>query len=338
MVQLTREEYNIFAKSRGIMDLQKMSTKELLNTLNRYDSRCKVKNNRRKLSKIGLEKIAKIQNISKNELNQAQKLQQKSIDELKGIARLRRIKNIEELTKEDLIITCLKSKNSDTEHSYVKFFNAKANDNDNDDTYDDKIRGKIRDIKIIFNRLRNIVTNKDRKKITKELHEIEKMQNLSDNEKEEIYDHLIKLVNSLNKKEKYQYHDRDDLDYYGIKDIENLFSNVDDIDDDYYKPILIKRSFKNNYKYYESKGDKDKELSVKQYLYMIMPYLRDLTNNNKSNEWKIQINMHVNFISSKDTGEARTIYIWSDNEEIRLGNETDDIVKELFKSFLNNYQ
>ena len=164
------------------------------------------------------------------------------------------------------------------------------------------------------------------------------MQNLSDNEKEEIYDHLIKLVNSLNKKEKYQYHDRDDLDYYGIKDIENLFSNVDDIDDDYYKPILIKRSFKNNYKYYESKGDKDKELSVKQYLYMIMPYLRDLTNNNKSNEWKIQINMHVNFISSKDTAEARTIYIWSDNEEIRLGNETDDIVKELFKSFLNNYQ
>ena len=69
-----------------------------------------------------------------------------------------------------------------------------------------------------------------------------------------------------------------------------------------------------------------------------MPYLRDLTNNNKSNEWKIQINTHVNFISSKDTGETRTIYIWSDNEEIRLGNETDDIVKELFKSFLNNYQ
>ena len=31
--------------------------------------------------------------------------------------------------------------------------------------------------------------------------------------------------------------------------------------------------------------------------------------------------MHVNFISSKDTGETRTIYIWSDNEEIRLGNK-----------------
>ena len=70
----------------------------------------------------------------------------------------------------------------------MKLFNANANDND--DTYYNKIRGKIRNFKIIFNRLGNIVTNNDRKKITKELHEIEKMQNLSDNEKEEIYDYL----------------------------------------------------------------------------------------------------------------------------------------------------
>ena len=75
-----------------------MSIKELLKTLNRHDSR----RNHRKLSKIGLEKIAKIQNISKNELNQAKKLQGKSIDELREIARLRRIKNRDKLTKEDL--------------------------------------------------------------------------------------------------------------------------------------------------------------------------------------------------------------------------------------------
>ena len=53
---------------------------------------------------------------------------------------------------------------------------------------------------------------------------------------------------------------------------------------------------------------------------------------------KIQINMNANFVSSKDTGETRTIFAWSDNEEIRSGNETDDIINELFKSFLNNYQ
>ena len=51
-----------------------MSAKELMNTLSRYDSRRKVKNIRKKLSEIGLKKVAKIQNISKNELSQAKKL------------------------------------------------------------------------------------------------------------------------------------------------------------------------------------------------------------------------------------------------------------------------
>ena len=49
-------------------------------------------------------------------------------------------------------------------------------------------------------------------------------------------------------------------------------------------------------------------------------------------------NIHVNFVSSKDTGETRTVFVWSDNEEIRLGNETDDIIKGPINSFLNNYQ
>ena len=75
----------------------------------------------------------------------------------------------------------------------------------------------------------------------------------------------------------------------------------------------------------------------------MVPYLQDIlndqkTNSNNSNEWKIQINMHVNFVSSNDTGEIRTIFVWSNNEEIRLGNETDDIIKGLINSFLNNYQ
>ena len=73
-----------------------------------------------------------------------------------------------------------------------------------------------------------------------------------------------------------------------------------------------------------------------------MPYLSDLINNNKakneSKEWKIQITMHVNFSSSKDTGEICTIYVRSDNKGIRLGNETDAIIKELLEYFLNNYQ
>ena len=76
---------------------------------------------------------------------------------------------------------------------------------------------------------------------------------------------------------------------------------------------------------------------------MIKPYWSDLINENKaikdnSNEWKIQINVHVNFVSSIDKGENRTISVWSNNEQIRLGNKTDDIIKRLINSFLNKYQ
>ena len=78
MVELNRKEYNIIAKNRGIIEPKKMSTLELLNTLSRYDGRRKVKSNRRKLLEIKLEKIAKIQNISKNELNKVKRSTKKN--------------------------------------------------------------------------------------------------------------------------------------------------------------------------------------------------------------------------------------------------------------------
>ena len=112
------------------------------------------------------------------------------------IARSRRIKNSDNLTKEDLIISLLKSESNPAERNYMKYFNNSTND---------EIKSKINDIRLILSRLGNIVTKNDRKKIKKELYEIEKKQNLSDNEKEEIYDHLVKLVKTLNKNEKYQY-------------------------------------------------------------------------------------------------------------------------------------
>ena len=39
--------------------------------------------------------------------------------------------------------------------------------------------------------------------------------------------------------------------------------------------------------------------------------------------------MRANFISSKDNGETRTIYVWSDNVKIMVGIETNDIIKEV---------
>ena len=99
-------------------------------------------------------------------------------------------------------------------------------------------------------------------------------KNLSDKEKQRIDDNLLELVIKLNKKEKYRYHDCDDLDYHGIRDIENLFDA--DNNEDYYNPILVKSSFNESYKYYESRGDKDKNLSIEQYLDMIKPYVSNI--------------------------------------------------------------
>ena len=74
----------------------------------------------------------------------------------------------------------MKSASSALENNFMKHFN---NDNDDDDTYDDKIRGKISDINMIFSNLGNIVTNKDWKKIKRELYVIEKKANLSNRKK-----------------------------------------------------------------------------------------------------------------------------------------------------------
>ena len=73
---------------------------------------------------------------------------------------MRRTKNRDNLTKEDLIISLLKSESSALERNFEKRFN----NNTNCDTYDDKIRGKISDINLILSRLGNIVTKNDGKK------------------------------------------------------------------------------------------------------------------------------------------------------------------------------
>ena len=55
-------------------------------------------------------------------------------------------------------------------------------------------------------------------------------------------------------------------------------------------------------------------------------------------EWKIQLTMSINFISSKDSDETRNMHTKSNNIEIMVGSETDEIIEEFFKSLLQRYQ
>ena len=110
------------------------------------------------------------------------------------------------------------------------------------------------------------------------------------------------------------------------------------IDKDHYKPIFVKSGYNNNYVQYESKGDKIS--SVQEYLALIEKYLRKLINQyKKEGEWKIQLTAEINFKSLKPgSDETCTMYTRSDNEEFMGGDDTDEIIKELFKSFLQKYE
>ena len=80
-------------------------------------------------------------------------------------------------------------------------------------------------------------------------------------------------------------------------------------------------------------------LSIKEYLNMIRPYLIDIIIDSKTQgEWKIQLTITINFLSSKDSNETCTMHMKSNNIEITIGNETDEIIRELFESILQKFQ
>ena len=84
---------------------------------------------------------------------------------------------------------------------------------------------------------------------------------------------------------------------------------------------------------------------------MIRPYLRDLINDQRSpmktdkiinnesqfGEWKIQLVMLNNCISFKNFEETYSIYSLSDNIEIFMGIDTDDIIDKFFDTILQRF-
>ena len=105
-----------------------MSNSTLLNTINRYDSKRKSYAIRGKLRKVGPNKHIKKENFWTNDLCKATKLQDKSLDDLKKIAKLQRIKNYDKLSREDLIYTLLKSEKNLLEGNYIKYINNNIDD------------------------------------------------------------------------------------------------------------------------------------------------------------------------------------------------------------------
>ena len=67
--------------------------------------------------------------------------------------------------------------------------------------------------------------------------------------------------------------------------------------------------------------------------------MKDIINNmKKSDTWRIQLTIAINFIFSKDTDEEHVMHSKSDNIEIVIYNTGDKVIQELFESFLFRYQ
>ena len=72
---------------------------------------------------------------------------------------------------------------------------------------------------------------------------------------------------------------------------------------------------------------------------MIKPHWTDITNDPKTQgEWKIQLTIIINLISSKDSDEIRTMRIKSNNIEIMMGNEAGKNIEDFFESLLQKYE
>ena len=119
------------------------------------------------------------------------------------------------------------------------------------------------------------------KEIRWNLYKIEKKKNRSKSKIKEIEHYLAELEESLFKLNKYYDYF---VEYKGIRDVGNLFNGValsQSTDEGYYKPIKTNSAFNGNYIEYQSKGDKDNNLSIKEYLYMTL-HLRDIINDHKA--------------------------------------------------------
>ena len=227
------------------------------------------------------------------------------------------------MTRGDLIYTLLRSRKAPQEDNYSKYL---------DNTTNSKLKRRINNARVLTAKLDNMLTNKERKTIKKELYDLEDKK-LTRTERERKIAYLINLTRSLENKQKYPSSACHDQNYEGIKDIEHL---VNYEIDDYYKPILVRFVFDNNFKEYEIRGDKHKNLTLIEYLATITPQLVNVINERKSStqdDKKVQLIMALIFKHITDPSKKYNNYVKSKNEDFTAGDNRDYIFTKDLESF-----
>ena len=117
---------------------------------------------------------------------------------------------------------------------------------------------------------------------------------------------------------------------------------VNENDEDYYKPERVRNAFINdsrdyNYIVYESRGSKYYK-SLEEYFSKIKPYLENMIANYISiGEWKLHLTISIRFISSKNPEQFRIRHSYSENNETMSGTDINDVVINLLTTLKENY-
>ena len=97
-----------------------------------------------------------------------------------------------------------------------------------------------------------------------------------------INEYLDSISNDIQYKRKAQYIAHDDDDYYGLKDLEYMYGDLDD----YCKPILAGQSFNGNHEWYVCRGTKERDEYLDTYIDHVTRYLRQLIKEKQINDQK----------------------------------------------------
>ena len=109
-------------------------------------------------------------------------------------------------------------------------------------------------------------------------------------------------------------------------------------EDDCYKSITVGNFWHSNYIEYESNSDRNKNLSLKEYLDKIKPYLSDIIIDLQNSDTTFAINICNLNISSKDVEQECVMHSTSNNIEFMPYDNPNGVVDEVFKSLLSRYK
>ena len=151
-------------------------------------------------------------------------------------------------------------------------------------------------------------------------------------QKQSEKDNIIKNIRKLFELKKENEGIKDKI----IRDINTLFEEEEE---DFHTPVRISNFWNKTLMESESNDDKNKNLSVEEYLDKIKPYLKDIIIDlQKTDSWKIHLTIAIDFISSKFTDEEHVMYLKINDIEVMTHDNANEVVEEIFESLFCKYQ